>query len=89
MQHLLDPAIIGSVIDWDAIDHALEVLETQSKSHRTSKMVVQFYCLTYEWKEQVRTLKGCARWLPRFERVGVIEFVSDEDCRMCRWKYHL
>lgn len=89
MQHLLDPAILGSEIDWDAIDQALEALEIRSQSHRSSKMVVQFYCLTYEWKEEVERLKGSSGWLPRFERAGVIEFVSDEDCRMCRWKYHL
>jgi len=80
MQHLLDPAILGSVIDWDAIDHALQALEIQSQSYRTSKMVVQFYCLTYEWKEEVRRLKGGTGWLPRFGRVGIIEFVSDDDC---------
>jgi hypothetical protein len=87
MQHLLDPAILGSVIDWDAVDRALEVLEIRSQSHRTSKMVVQFYCLTHEWKEEVRRLKGSTGWLPRFGRAGIIEFVSDEDCRVCRWKY--
>lgn len=79
MQHLLDPAILGSVIDWDAIDHALQLLEVRSQSHRTAKMVVQFYCLTFEWKEEIRRLKGNNGWLPRFERTGIIEFVSEED----------
>ena len=89
MQHLLDPAILGSVIDWDAIDHALQVLEIRSQSHRSSKMVVQFHCLTYEWKEEVKRLKGTTGWLPRFERVGIIEFVSDEECHAREWKHDL
>lgn len=87
MQHLLDPAILGSVIDWDAIDRALQVLEIRSQSHRTSKMVVQFYGLTSEWKEEVNRLKGNARWLPRFERAGVIEIISDEDFYTGKCKY--
>jgi len=89
MQHLLDPAILGSVIDWDAIDRALRILETQSQSHRTTKMVVQFHCLTCEWKEEVGRLKANTGWLPRFEQVGVIEFVSDEDLYTGGRKYHL
>jgi hypothetical protein len=86
-EHLLDPAILGSVIDWDAVDRALEVLEIQSQSHRTSKMVIQFCCLTHKWKEEVRRLRGSTGWLPLFGRARIIEFVSDEDCRMCGWKY--
>lgn len=89
MQHLLDPAILGSAIDWDAIDRALQALEIQSQLHRTSKMVVQFYCLAHEWKEEVRRLKGSTGWLPRFERDGIIEFTSDQDCNMCKWKHGL
>lgn len=83
MQYLLDPVILGSIIDWDAIDRALQVLEIRSQSHRSSKMVLQFYCLTHEWKEELRRLKEGTGWLPRFERAGVIEFVSDED--IGRW----
>lgn len=83
MQHLLDPAILGDAIDWEAIDRALQALEVQSRLYRTSKMVVQFYCLTYEWKEEVNRLKASTGWLPRFERVGVIEIVSDEDSYVC------
>lgn len=75
MQYLLDPVILGNAIDWDAIDRALQVLEIQSKSHRASKLIVQFYSLTYEWKEEVSRLKERTRWLPRFERSGVIEIV--------------
>ncbi|KAF9785809.1 hypothetical protein BJ322DRAFT_1107700 [Thelephora terrestris] len=82
MQHLLDPVILGRVIDWDAIDRALQVLEIRSQSYRTSKLVVQFYCLTHEWKEEVKKLKERTGWLPRFERAGVIEFVSDGDSCM-------
>lgn len=89
MQHLLDPAILGRAIDWDAIDRALQVLEIRSQSHRSSKMVVQFYCLAYEWKEEIRRLKESTGWLPRFERAGVIEFISDGDQRTCERKYHL
>lgn len=89
MQYLLDPAIVGSVIDWEAIDCALQALELRSQPHRTSKMVVQFYCLTYEWETEVRRLRGTTGWLPRFEQAGVIEFASDEGCYTCRWEYGL
>jgi len=88
MQHLLDPAILGNVIDWNAIDRALQVLEIQSRLRRASKMVIRFYCLTHEWKEELNRLKAITGWLPLFGQVGVVEFVSDEDSNACRWKYH-
>ena len=83
MQYLLDPAILRNVVDWDAVDRALRVLDIQSQSHRTSKMDLQFCYLTYEWKEEVSRLKTSTGWLPRFEQVGVIEIISDEDSHVC------
>lgn len=83
MQYLLDPAILGNVIDWDAVDRALRVLEIQSQLQRNSEMVIRFHSLAYEWKEEVSRLKTSTGWLPRFEQVGVVEIVSDEDSYVC------